>query len=129
MSCLNPDVASCWDLEAIEIRCYKLCLRLVTFAVLISADIVQKMATEAMVSKLECYHNYVEEYNATDGSFQGESQKLGRHILVEIEPMVLSAVGSTNTRTGTHELLLLLRIPVHAASAFAFCPHATPFPF
>src|SRR6218665_907497 len=30
--------------------------------------------------------------------------------------------------TGTHELLLLLRIPVQAASAFAFCPHATPFP-
>src|SRR6218665_3341348 len=31
--------------------------------------------------------------------------------------------------TGTHELLLLFRIPVHAASALAFCPHATPFPF
>src|ERR1043165_2091739 len=31
--------------------------------------------------------------------------------------------------TGTNELLLLLRIPVHVASAFAFCPHATPFPF
>src|SRR6218665_3313727 len=31
--------------------------------------------------------------------------------------------------TGMHELLLLLRIPVHAASAFTFCPHATPFPF
>jgi len=27
-----------------------------------------------------------------------------------------------------HELLLLLRIPAHALSAFAFCPHATSFP-
>jgi hypothetical protein len=31
--------------------------------------------------------------------------------------------------TGTNVLLLLLRIPVHVASALAFCPHATPFPF
>ena len=38
-----------------------------------------EMATEAMVSKFECYSNYVVEYNATDGDFQGESQKLGRH--------------------------------------------------
>jgi len=29
---------------------------------------------------------------------------------------------------GMHELLLLLRIPAHASSAFALCPHATPFP-
>src|SRR6218665_1460715 len=77
MACLNPD--HCWDFRAIENRCYKLGLRLVTFAVLTSADIVQKMATEAMVWKFECYSNYVVEYNATDGDFQGESQKLGRH--------------------------------------------------
>src|SRR6218665_2962233 len=36
------------------------------------------MATEAMVSKFECYSNYVVEYDATDGDFEGESQKLGR---------------------------------------------------
>ena len=63
-------------MKAIENRCYKLGLR---FAVLLSADIVQKMATEAMVSKFECYSNYVVEYNATNGSFQGERQKLGLH--------------------------------------------------
>jgi len=51
------------------------------FADLISADIVQKMATEAMVSKFECYRNYVVEYNPPDGGFQGESQKLGRQIV------------------------------------------------
>ena len=61
-------------MRAIENRCYKLGLRLVTFAVLISADIVQKMATEAMVSKFECYRNYVVEYNATDGGFKEKAK-------------------------------------------------------
>src|SRR6218665_3626882 len=70
----------CWDFGAIENRCYKIGLRLVTFAVLICADIVQKMATEAMVTKFECYRNYIVEYNATDRGFQGESQELGRQI-------------------------------------------------
>ena len=68
MSCLNPDVGT-WE----RLKTVKLGLRLVTFAVLISADIVQKMATEPMVSKFECYPNYVVEYNVTDGDFQGES--------------------------------------------------------
>ena len=69
-------------MRAIENRCYKLGLRLplVTFAVLISADIVQKMAIETMVSKLESYRNDVVKYNATDGEFQGGNQKLGRDI-------------------------------------------------
>src|SRR6218665_3654267 len=109
MSCLNPDVASCWDLGAIENRCYKLGLRLVTFAVLISADIVQKMATEAMVSQLECYRNSVVEYNCTDGGFQGESQKLGRkkansHLIGRDRAMAFSAVGSTKTHPVTYRI-------------------------
>src|SRR6218665_4138363 len=52
MSCIK---SRCWDFGVIENRCYKFGLRLVIFAVLISADIVQKMATEAMVTKFECY--------------------------------------------------------------------------
>jgi len=68
------------------------------------------MATEAMVLKCQCYRNYVVEYNATDGGFQGESQKLTLILLVEIEPMALSAVESTNTRSGNRHALRLLYI-------------------
>ena len=50
----------CWDLGAVENRFYKLGLRLAAFAVSIFADIVEKMATEAMVSKFECYRNTVQ---------------------------------------------------------------------
>src|SRR6218665_78688 len=77
MSCIK---SRCWDFGAIENPCYKFGLRLVTFAVLISANIVKKMATEAMVTKFECYRKYIVEYNATDGDFQGESKELGRQI-------------------------------------------------
>src|SRR6218665_2963868 len=55
-------------------------------------------------------------------------------ILLKTEPAGINCLQSSISLisilcTNTHELLLLLRIPVHAASAFAFCQHATPFPF
>ena len=50
-------------LRAVGNRCYKLGLRLVTLAILTSADIVEKMATEMIVSKFECYRNCIESQN------------------------------------------------------------------
>ena len=39
---------------------------------------------------------------------------------------IFCAVLNFHCFAGTHELLLLLRIPAHASSAFAFCPHTFP---
>ena len=42
-----------------------------------------KMTTSCIrlrISRPYSYRNYIVEYNATDGGFQGESQELGRQI-------------------------------------------------